>query len=66
MKKGKHKAFVTDFEKMFHPKTLAIVGVSAEGGSVGFGNGILLATLVANFFALQMRMILNIIQSPLC
>jgi len=43
MKKGKHKAFVTDFEKMFHPKTLAIVGVSADGGSVGFGNGILLA-----------------------
>lgn len=28
---------------MFHPKTLAVVGVSADGGSVGFGNGILLA-----------------------
>ncbi len=35
-------AGATDFERIFHPARLAVVGVSAEGG-VGFGNGILLA-----------------------
>ena len=32
-----------DYEKMFHPKKIAIFGVSLEGGSVGLGNGLLLA-----------------------
>jgi acyl-CoA synthetase (NDP forming) len=43
LKKVRREIFVTDYEKMFHPKKLAIVGVSSDGGSVGFGNGILLA-----------------------
>ncbi len=32
-----------DFERIFHPRRVAVVGVSADGGRVGFGNGILLA-----------------------
>ncbi len=31
------------YEKMFHPGRMAIFGVSLEGGSVGLGNGFLLA-----------------------
>ena len=34
---------VPDYEKMFHPKRIAVFGVSVEGGSVGFGNGLLIA-----------------------
>jgi acyl-CoA synthetase (NDP forming) len=40
---------VTDFERIFHPRRLAIVGVSADTRSVGFGNGILLASLAMGF-----------------
>ncbi|MGZ6275288.1 MAG: hypothetical protein ACXWMI_04145, partial [Syntrophales bacterium] len=32
-----------DYEKMFHPKRIAILGVSPEGGSVGLANGLVLA-----------------------
>jgi acyl-CoA synthetase (NDP forming) len=39
---GQNAAF-PDYEKMFHPKKIAILGVSLEGGSVGLGNGLLLA-----------------------
>ncbi len=49
MKKETPKTSVTDYEKMFHPKKLAIVGVSSDGGSVGFGNGILLACQAMGF-----------------
>lgn len=31
------------FEKIFYPRRVAVVGVSSEGASVGFGNGILMA-----------------------
>ena len=37
------KASPPDYEKMFHPKRIAILGVSREGAGVGFGNGLLLA-----------------------
>jgi acyl-CoA synthetase (NDP forming) len=43
------RAGVTDYERIFHPKRLAIVGVSAEGGAIGFGNGILLACRAMGF-----------------
>jgi len=35
--------YITDYEKIFHPKRLAIVGVSQEG--YGFGSGMLAALL---------------------
>lgn len=38
----------TDFERIFHPRRVAVVGVSADGG-VGFGNGILLAMLAMGY-----------------
>lgn len=40
---------MTDFERIFHPRRLAIVGVSSDHRSVGFGNGILLASLAMGF-----------------
>jgi len=40
---------VTDYERIFHPKRMAIVGVSADSRSVGFGNGILLACRAMGF-----------------
>jgi acyl-CoA synthetase (NDP forming) len=33
----------TDYERIFHPRRLAIIGVSSEEGSTGFGSGILLS-----------------------
>lgn len=30
----------TDYERIFHPRRLAIIGVSAEENSIGFGSGI--------------------------
>lgn len=38
----------TDFERIFHPRRLAIIGVSPEGG-YGFGNGMLLACRAMGF-----------------
>jgi acyl-CoA synthetase (NDP forming) len=40
---------VTDFERIFHPQRLAIVGVSADSRSIGFGNGILVACRAMGF-----------------
>ena len=33
----------TDYDKIFHPKRLAIVGVSSEDGGKGFGTGVLMS-----------------------
>jgi acyl-CoA synthetase (NDP forming) len=38
----------TDFERIFHPQKLAIIGVSAEGG-VGFGSGMFRAIKAMSF-----------------
>jgi acyl-CoA synthetase (NDP forming) len=40
---------VTDFERIFHPKRLAIVGVSSDSRSIGFGNGMLVACRAMGF-----------------
>jgi acyl-CoA synthetase (NDP forming) len=39
----------TDFERIFHPQRLAIVGVSAEEGGVGFGSGMFRAITAMGF-----------------
>lgn len=39
---------MTDFERIFHPRRLAIVGVSADG-PMGFGNGMLVACRAMGF-----------------
>jgi acyl-CoA synthetase (NDP forming) len=36
-----HKTMVTDYERIFNPKRIAIVGVSSEGSGAGFGSGVL-------------------------
>jgi acyl-CoA synthetase (NDP forming) len=33
----------TDYEKIFHPRRIAIVGVSSSDGGRGFGSGVLLS-----------------------
>jgi acyl-CoA synthetase (NDP forming) len=38
-----------DFERIFHPRRMAIVGVSADPASIGFGNGILIACRAMGF-----------------
>jgi acyl-CoA synthetase (NDP forming) len=38
----------TDFERIFHPRRMAIIGVSSEGG-FGFANGMLLACRAMGF-----------------
>lgn len=40
---------VTDYERIFHPRTLAIVGVSAEEGGAGFGTGMLKSIMAMGF-----------------
>jgi acyl-CoA synthetase (NDP forming) len=40
---------VTDYDRIFHPRRLAIVGVSADSRSIGFGNGILMACRAMGF-----------------
>ena len=40
---GEQNAAPPNYEKMFHPKRIAILGVSPEGGSVGLANGLVLA-----------------------
>jgi acyl-CoA synthetase (NDP forming) len=39
----------TNFNKIFNPARLAIVGVSSEGAAVGFGNGLLMALQAMGF-----------------
>ncbi len=46
-KKGSYSP--TDYERIFHPRKLAILGVSAGENSVGFGSGILKAILAMGF-----------------
>lgn len=40
---------MTDFRRIFHPRRLAIVGVSADARSAGFGNGMLIALEAMGF-----------------
>lgn len=40
---------VADYERIFHPRTLAIIGVSAEENGVGFGAGMLRAIMMMGF-----------------
>src|SRR5665647_32216 len=40
---------ITDFERIFHPQKLAIIGVSAEENGVGFGAGMLKAITAMGF-----------------
>jgi len=49
MKKKIQAAIPTDFERIFHPRRLAIVGVSAEEGGVGFGVGMFKAVTAMGF-----------------
>ncbi|MBN1473079.1 MAG: hypothetical protein JW914_00545, partial [Syntrophaceae bacterium] len=46
---AKEQQTTTDFERIFHPRRLAIVGVSAEGGARGFGIGMLTGLKAMNF-----------------
>ncbi|MDD4356907.1 MAG: CoA-binding protein, partial [Smithellaceae bacterium] len=39
----------TDYQRIFHPRTLAIIGVSAEEGSAGFGTGMLKSIMAMGF-----------------
>jgi acyl-CoA synthetase (NDP forming) len=39
MKKTISPTIPTDFERIFHPQNIAIIGVSAEDGNRGFGSG---------------------------
>ncbi|HJX36087.1 MAG TPA: CoA-binding protein [Dehalococcoidales bacterium] len=39
MKKTISQTIPTDFERIFHPQNIAIIGVSAEDGNRGFGSG---------------------------
>jgi acyl-CoA synthetase (NDP forming) len=39
----------TDYERIFHPRRLAIIGVSAEEGGAGFGTGMLMAVKAMGF-----------------
>ncbi len=49
MDKKSKKTTTIDFERIFHPKKLAIVGVSAEGSVRGFGIGMLMALRAMSF-----------------
>ncbi len=40
---------LTDYERIFHPRALAIIGVSAEENGVGFGAGMFRAITVMGF-----------------
>ena len=40
---------IDTYERIFHPQRVAIVGVSSEGATVGFGNGILIAMQAMGF-----------------
>ncbi len=49
MKKKIQATIPTDFERIFHPQRLAIIGVSAEEGGVGFGSGMFRAITAMGF-----------------
>ena len=49
MKKKIQPTIPKDFEKIFHPQRLAIVGVSAVEGGVGFGSGMFRAITAMGF-----------------
>ncbi len=49
MDKKNHQTTREDFERIFHPQRLAIVGVSAEDGARGFGIGMLNALKAMGF-----------------
>jgi acyl-CoA synthetase (NDP forming) len=40
---------VTNYEKLFHPRRIAIIGVSSEDGGKGFGSGVLLSIKAMGF-----------------
>jgi acyl-CoA synthetase (NDP forming) len=40
---------ITDYERIFHPRSIAILGVSAEEGGIGFGAGMLRVILAMGF-----------------
>jgi len=44
-KTGKAHYPPTDYERIFHPKAIAILGVSADENGVGFGTGMLRAIM---------------------
>jgi len=44
-KPGKPGYPPTDYERIFHPKAIAILGVSADENGVGFGTGMLRAIM---------------------
>lgn len=48
-KRKKNRYPATDYERIFHPRTLAILGVSAEEGGVGFGTGMLKSIMAMGF-----------------
>jgi len=46
---AKEQQTTTAFERIFHPRRMAIVGVSAEGGAHGFGIGMFTSLKAMNF-----------------
>lgn len=46
---GKNRFPAADYERIFHPRTLAILGVSADESGVGFGTGMLRAITSMGF-----------------
>jgi acyl-CoA synthetase (NDP forming) len=49
MKQKHEQTIPTDYERIFHPQKLAIVGVSADEGGTGFGRGMLNAIKAIGF-----------------
>ena len=49
MKKTISQTIPTDFERIFHPQNIAIIGVSAKDGGTGFGSGIFRALKAMGF-----------------
>ena len=48
-KTGKAHYPPTDYERIFHPKAIAILGVSADENGVGFGTGMLRAIMAMGY-----------------
>ena len=49
MKTSIPQATPTDFERIFHPHNIAIIGISAEDGGTGFGSGMFRALKAMGF-----------------
>ena len=49
MKKTIPQTIPTNYERIFHPQSIAIIGVSAESGGTGFGSGMLRAIKTMGF-----------------